>query len=75
MAAPHDKWGEMPAAFIELGEGAAATEDEIIAHCREHLTSFKVPKKVTLVELPKTSTGKIQQFVLREQMKSADAFE
>ncbi len=74
VAAPDDKWGEVPAAFIELREGATVTEDEIIAHCREHLAKFKVPKKVKFVELPKTSTGKIQKFVLRDQMKSADAF-
>jgi len=75
VAAPDPKWGEVPAAFVELRDGAQATEAEIIAHCREHLAGFKAPKKVIFGVLPKTSTGKIQKFVLREQMKSAASFE
>jgi len=75
VAAPDPKWGEVPAAFVELRDGASATEAELIAHCREHLASFKAPKKVVFGPLPKTSTGKIQKFVLREQAKSTASFE
>src|ERR1700757_2574556 len=75
VAQPDPKWGETPCAFVELKAGAAATEDEIIAHCREHLARFKAPKRVLFGELPKTSTGKIQKFVLRERAKSASAIE
>ena len=75
VASPDPKWGEVPAAFVELRDGASATEAELIAHCREHLASFKAPKKVIFGPLPKTSTGKIQKFVLREQAKSAASFE
>ena len=67
VAQPDPKWGETPCAFVELKPGAATTEDEIIAHCREHLARFKAPKRVIFGELPKTSTGKIQKFLLREQ--------
>ena len=73
VARPDDKWGEVPAAFIELKEGASVTADDIIAHCREHLARFKVPKFIEFGELPKTSTGKIQKFVLREQARSSSA--
>ncbi|PKO51380.1 MAG: acyl-CoA synthetase, partial [Betaproteobacteria bacterium HGW-Betaproteobacteria-21] len=75
VALPDEKWGEVPCAFVELRNGASATEDEIRAHCREHLAGFKVPKKVIFGELPKTSTGKIQKFVLREQARSTASFE
>jgi len=75
VALPDEKWGEVPCAFVELRTGTSATEDEIRAHCREHLAGFKVPKKVIFGELPKTSTGKIQKFVLREQAKSSASFE
>jgi fatty-acyl-CoA synthase len=64
---PDDYWGETPKAFVLLRPGMTATEDEIIAHCRAHLAGFKCPKAVAFGELPKTSTGKIQKFVLREQ--------
>ncbi len=73
VAQPDAKWGETPCAFIELKPGAVATEDEIIAHCRGLLARFKVPKKVVFDVLPKTSTGKIQKFLLRERAKSAAA--
>jgi fatty-acyl-CoA synthase len=69
VARPDEKWGEVPCAFIELKEGGQATEQEIIAFCRERLARFKVPKKVVFGLLPKTSTGKIQKFTLREQAK------
>lgn len=75
VAAPDEKWGEVPCAYVELKDGATVTEDEIRAHCREHLAGFKVPKKVVFCALPKTSTGKIQKFVLREQARSAASFE
>ena len=75
VAQPDSKWGESPCAFVELKEGATATEQEIIEHCRNHMARFKVPKKVIFGALPKTSTGKIQKFVLRERAKSASAIE
>ncbi len=68
VAKPDDKWGEVPCAFVELKEGATATEAEIIAHCREHMAGFKCPKQVHFCELPKTSTGKIQKFILRRMV-------
>ncbi|KON79646.1 acyl-CoA synthetase [Azoarcus sp. PA01] len=75
VALPDPKWGEVPAAFVELRDRATVTEAELIAHCREHLAGFKSPKKVIFGPLPKTSTGKIQKFVLREQVKSTQSFE
>ncbi|WP_332674842.1 acyl-CoA synthetase [Aromatoleum sp.] len=75
VASPDPKWGEVPAAFVELRDGASATEAELIAHCKEHMAGFKAPKKVVFGPLPKTSTGKIQKFVLREQAKSTASFE
>ncbi|WEN42359.1 Long-chain-fatty-acid--CoA ligase [Thauera sp. GDN1] len=75
VALPDEKWGEVPCAFVELREGVEASADAIVAHCREHLAGFKVPKRIIFGELPKTSTGKIQKFVLREQAKSAASFE
>ncbi len=69
VARPDDKWGETPCAFIEMGEGETATEAGIIAFCREHLAGFKCPKTVLFEELPKTSTGKIQKFILREKAR------
>ncbi len=68
VAKPDAKWGEVPCAFVELKPGETATETEIIAHCRKHLAGFKCPKEVRFGELPKTSTGKIQKFVLRKQV-------
>jgi fatty-acyl-CoA synthase len=73
VAKPDAKWGEVPCAFIELKPGAVATEADIVAYCREHLPGFKAPKAVVFGELPKTSTGKIQKFVLRNQVGSATA--
>ena len=70
VAKPDDKWGEVPCAFVELKEGATASEDEIIAFARERLAGFKTPKCVIFQELPKTSTGKIQKFELRTVAKS-----
>ena len=70
-----EKWGEVGCAFVELKEGAAATEEELLAFCRERMARFKVPKKFIFRPLPKTSTGKIQKFVLREWARSTDAIE
>ncbi len=70
VAKPDEKWGETPCAFIELKPGAEATAEEIIAFCRENLARFKCPRYVVFGELPKTSTGKIQKFVLREQAEA-----
>jgi fatty-acyl-CoA synthase len=69
VARPDEKWGESPCAFVTLKPGAAATEAEIIAFCRNHLAGFKIPKTVVFGALPKTSTGKIQKFVLREEAR------
>ena len=75
VATPDAKWGEVPCAFIELKEGAAVTAEELREFCRERMAHFKVPKKFLFEPLPKTSTGKIQKFVLRERAKSAAAIE
>ena len=64
-----DKWGEVPVAYVELKPGRSATEAEIVEHCRAHLARFKVPKAIVFAEIPKTSTGKIQKFRLREMAK------
>jgi fatty-acyl-CoA synthase len=70
VARPDEKWGETPCAFVQLKPGAAATEDEYIAWCRDHLAKFKVPKKIVFGSVPTTATGKIQKFVLRERAKA-----
>jgi fatty-acyl-CoA synthase len=67
IAIPDERWGERPKAFVTLKAGASATEQEIIAFCREHIAGFKCPAAVAFIDLPKTSTGKVQKFVLREQ--------
>jgi fatty-acyl-CoA synthase len=66
VAVPHDHWGERPKAFVTLKQGATATEADIIAFCRERLAHYKCPDAVTFGALPKTSTGKVQKFLLRE---------
>ncbi len=66
VAKPDEKWGEVPCAFVELKDGATATEAELIAFARDRLAGFKTPKRVVFQELPKTSTGKIQKFELRK---------
>jgi len=73
VAMPDAKWGETPCAFVELKAQTCASQEDIIAHCKKHLASFKVPRTVVFGELPKTSTGKIQKFALRQQAKSAQA--
>jgi fatty-acyl-CoA synthase len=70
VAKPDEKWGETPCAFIELKPGQAATAEDLIAWCRDRLARFKVPKRVVFAEIPKTSTGKIQKFKLREMAKT-----
>jgi fatty-acyl-CoA synthase len=75
VAKPDSKWGETPCAFVELKPEAKATEKELIDHCRAHLARFKAPRAVVFGVLPKTSTGKIQKFVLRQQAKSVEAIE
>ncbi len=75
VAQPDPKWGETACAFVELRPGASATEAEIIAHCQAHLARFKAPKKVIFGNVPRTPTGKIQKFALRERAKSASAIE
>jgi fatty-acyl-CoA synthase len=75
VAKPDPRWGETPCAFVELKPGAAIEASELIEHCRKHLARFKVPKSVVFGELPKTSTGKIQKFLLRERAGSVSAIE
>jgi fatty-acyl-CoA synthase len=70
VARPDEKWGETPCAFVELKEGASPGEQEMIEFCRNHLARYKVPKAVVFGPLPKTSTGKIQKFILRDRAKS-----
>jgi fatty-acyl-CoA synthase len=71
VAKPDEKWGETPCAFVEVKPGTEATADDIIAYCREHLARYKVPRHVVFTEIPKTSTGKIQKYRLREMAKDA----
>ena len=75
VAKPDPKWGETPCAFVEVRPGVEVTEQELIKHCRAHLARFKVPRAVVFGALPKTSTGKIQKFVLRQQARSVEAIE
>jgi fatty-acyl-CoA synthase len=73
VVAKHDeKWGEVPCAFIKLTSGAEMTEQEVIDYCRENMARFKVPKKVVFVDLPRTSTGKVQKFILRQWADEAN---
>ena len=75
VAQPDEKWGETPCAFVEIRPETTVTEAELVEHCRKHLARFKVPKNVIFCELPKTSTGKIQKFLLRERARSTSAIE
>lgn len=70
VARPDEKWGETPCAFVVLRQGASATADDIIKFCRENMAHFKCPKTIVFEELPKTSTGKVQKFVLRERARN-----
>jgi fatty-acyl-CoA synthase len=69
VARPDERWGETPCAFVTLRPGAAATAEELIAFCRGHLAGYKLPRTIVFSDLPKTSTGKIQKFVLRERAR------
>jgi fatty-acyl-CoA synthase len=75
VAKPDPKWGETPCAFVEVRPGVEVTGHQLIEHCRGHLARFKVPRTVVFGPLPKTSTGKIQKFVLRQQARSVEAIE
>ena len=73
VAKPDPKWGETPCAFVTLRpEATPVTAEDVIAWCRDHLAHFKAPRAVVFGPLPKTSTGKIQKYVLREQAKAVD---
>lgn len=73
VARPDEKWGETPCAFVTLKAGENASSEEIIAFCRQHLAGFKCPKTILFTELPKTSTGKVQKFILREKVRNLPA--
>ncbi len=75
VAQPEEKWGESPCAFVELKPAATVGEAELLAWCRERLARFKAPRRVIFGPLPRTSTGKIQKFVLRQQARSASAID
>ncbi|MEO7851944.1 MAG: acyl-CoA synthetase [Rubrivivax sp.] len=75
VARPDPKWGESPVAYVETKADATVTAAELIAHCKGLLAGYKVPKEIRFEEIPKTSTGKIQKFQLRERAKSASAFD
>lgn len=70
VAAPDDKWGEVPVAFIEIYAGSVLQRNQVIEHCKQHLAGFQVPKHIIFAEIPKTSTGKVQKFELRQAAKS-----
>ena len=72
VAKPDPKWGESPLAFVEVKSGATVSQAELIAHCKNLLASYKVPKEIRFEEIPKTSTGKIQKFQLRERAKNSN---
>ena len=71
VAKPDEKWGETPCAFVELKPGASATADELIAHARAYLARYKSPRTIVFAEIPRTSTGKVQKFKLREIARSS----
>ncbi len=75
VARPHEKWGETPLGYVELKPGASVTAEELIAHCKGLLAGYKVPREIRFEPIPKTSTGKIQKFQLRERARSASAIE
>ena len=75
VARPDPKWGEIPLAYVELKAGMRASAEELIGHCRTLLAGYKIPREVRFEEIPKTATGKIQKYVLRERARSASAIE
>jgi fatty-acyl-CoA synthase len=72
VGAPHERWGEVPVAFVALREDAGASAEELIAHCRERLARYKAPREVVFGPLAKTATGKVQKFALRERLRSGE---
>jgi len=72
VASSDEKWGEVPCAFVSLKSGQEMTKEELIAYCREELAGFKTPKKVVFGSIDKTSTGKVQKYLLREKAELAD---
>ena len=75
VAKPDPKWGETPLAYVELKQGSSVDAAQLIAHCKSLLAGYKVPKEIRFEEIPKTSTGKIQKFALRERAKSTSAID
>jgi fatty-acyl-CoA synthase len=75
VARPDSQWGETPLAYVELKAGATADAAELLAHCRSLLAGYKVPREVRFEEIPRTATGKIQKYLLRERARSASAIE
>ncbi len=75
VAKPDSKWGETPVAFVELRPGSEVTQADLVAHCKGLLAGYKVPREIRFEEIPKTSTGKIQKFQLRERARSSSAIE
>jgi fatty-acyl-CoA synthase len=73
VARPDETWGETPCAFVTLKDGAAASAEELIAFCRANLARFKVPRTIVFGPLPKTSTGKVQKYVLRQRAAELNA--
>ena len=73
VAKPDEKWGETPCAFVELKAGEQASAEEVIEFCKQNMAGYKRPKHIVFIELPKTSTGKIQKYVLREMIKNGEA--
>jgi fatty-acyl-CoA synthase len=71
VAQPHPKWGEVPCAFVTVRPGHSVTQDDLMKFAREHLAGFKTPKSIIFSDLPKTSTGKVQKFVLRDLAREA----
>ena len=70
VAMPDEKWGETPCAFVQLKKASTASEEELSQWCRDHMASFKLPRQFYFEDIPKTSTGKVQKFILREQVKN-----
>ena len=69
VAKPDDKWGETPVAYVEVKAGSAVSAQDLVEHCKSLLASYKVPRDIRFEEIPKTSTGKIQKFQLRERAR------
>ena len=72
VAKKDEKWGETPCAFVEMKQNVTATEEDIITFCRQHLAGFKAPKTIIFQEIPKTSTGKIQKYLLRQSLQDTE---